>query len=115
VAVFVDESAHLSRRGRPLDILTLPGAFAAGSGQSSSQAPSWGEQAVAGPLVTITRLSERIRDEFEEAPGLAITIGEGVRFWVLDAETCTRVLGELRDVGFLVETADGRFRRTAAA
>ena len=30
-------------------------------------------------------LTQRIRDEFDEAPGLQITVEEGVRFWAIDA------------------------------
>jgi len=63
------------------------------------------------PRLTITRLTDRIKGEFVEAPGLAITVDQAVRFWVLDAQTCARVLGELRELGFLVETATGYYRR----
>jgi Fic family protein len=65
------------------------------------------------PRFTITPLADRIRGEFVEAPGLAITIHQAVRFWVLDAQTCARVLAELCELGFLVETADGYCRRHA--
>jgi hypothetical protein len=58
-----------------------------------------------------SRLVQRIQAEFEEAPGLAITVERGVRFWALDAATCERVLTNLREAGFLVESADGHFRR----
>src|SRR5258707_5008050 len=37
---------------------------------------------------TITVLTQRIRREFDEAPGLQLTVAEGVRFWSLDVETC---------------------------
>ena len=47
-------------------------------------------------------LTQRIRDEFDEAPGLQITVEEGVRFWAMDAETCARVLAALHNEGFLV-------------
>ena len=36
-------------------------------------------------------LTQRIRKEFDEVPGLQITVEEGVRFWALDAETCAKV------------------------
>ena len=56
-------------------------------------------------------LTQRIRDEFDEAPGLQITVEEGVRFWAMDAETCAMVLSTLHNEGFLARTQDGRYRR----
>jgi len=56
-------------------------------------------------------LIQRIREEFDEAPGLQITVEEGVRFWALDPETCAMVLSVLHNAGFLVRTQDGRYRR----
>jgi hypothetical protein len=61
--------------------------------------------------MTNRKLVQRIQAEFEEAPGLAITVERGVRFWALDAVTCERVLTSLREAGFLVKSADGQFRR----
>jgi len=59
-------------------------------------------------------LTQRIREEFDEAPGLQISVEEGVRFWALDAETCAKVLSELHQAGFLVRAQDGRYHRAAA-
>jgi hypothetical protein len=56
-------------------------------------------------------LTQRIRREFDEAPGLRLTVAEGVRFWSIDAETCADVLERLLQTGFLVRTADGRYQR----
>ena len=56
-------------------------------------------------------LTQRIREEFDEVPGLQITLEEGVRFWALDAETCAKILGQLHRLGFLVQTSEGRYRR----
>ena len=64
-----------------------------------------------GRWLTMSTLVQRIQKEFEEAPGLAITVENGVRFWVLDAATCERVLTDLQAAGFLVKSADGHFRR----
>ena len=61
--------------------------------------------------MTALKLVQRIREEFEEAPGLRITIDQGVRFWALDVETCQFVLTHLHETGFLVKTVDGRYRR----
>lgn len=64
-----------------------------------------------GRWLTMSALVQRIQREFEEAPGLAITVEKGVRFWVLDAATCERVLTDLQAAEFLVQSADGHFRR----
>jgi hypothetical protein len=65
------------------------------------------------PMLTTTtfKLVQRIREEFEEVPGLRITIEQGVRFWALDVETCQFVLTHLHGTGFLAKTVDGRYRR----
>jgi hypothetical protein len=63
-------------------------------------------------LTTTTfKLVQRIREEFEEVPGLRITIDQGVRFWALEVEMCQFVLTHLHETGFLVKTGDGRYRR----
>jgi hypothetical protein len=43
------------------------------------------------PRRTTSNLVQRMQEEFEEAPGLVITVERGARFWALDAETCERV------------------------
>jgi hypothetical protein len=63
---------------------------------------------------TIDILTQRIREEFDEAPGLQITVEEGVRFWALDAETCANVLSALHQAGLLVRAQDGRYHRAPA-
>ena len=63
------------------------------------------------PGSTLTKLVQRIQEEFDEAPGLEITVNEGARFWALDAETCERVLTRLHETGFLVKTHDEHYRR----
>jgi hypothetical protein len=64
-----------------------------------------------GRQLATSRLVQRIQAEFEEAPGLAITVERGVRFWALEAATCERVLTNLREAGFLIKSADGHFKR----
>jgi Fic family protein len=59
----------------------------------------------------LAHLVQRIQAEFEESPDLTITVREGARFWVIDSETCTRVLTELDDTGYLEKSADGRYKR----
>jgi len=62
----------------------------------------------------IDALIQRIREEFDEAPGLQITVEEGVRFWALDSATCAEVLVALHETGFLIRTQDGRYHRAPA-
>jgi hypothetical protein len=57
------------------------------------------------------KLAQRIREEFDEAPGLELTVTEGARFWALDADTCADVLTHLLESGFLVRARCGRYRR----
>lgn len=60
--------------------------------------------------VTVVKLTQRIREEFEEAPGLRVTISEGARFWGLDETT---VLGHLFAAGFLSRGGDRRYQRSS--
>lgn len=55
------------------------------------------------------KLVQRIREEFEEAPGLQMTVSEGSRFWGLDEGTCSEVLGRLVATGFLAKGVDERY------
>ena len=60
----------------------------------------------------LPNLVQRIREEFEEAPGLQFTVREAARFWGLDEETCRQVLEQLLAVRFLARGGDGRYRQT---
>jgi Fic family protein len=62
-------------------------------------------------LTFFRKLVQRIREEFEEAPGLRVTLSEAARFWGLDLATCERVLTELLSAGFLARGADERYRQ----
>jgi beta-phosphoglucomutase-like phosphatase (HAD superfamily) len=68
-----------------------------------------------GVIAYTSRLVQRIREEFEEAPGLQITVDEGARFWALDAEICAYVLERLYERGFLVRSPDGRYQQGGVA
>ncbi len=61
--------------------------------------------------VTLITLVQRIREEFEEAAGLRVSIVEAARFFGLDVETCEQVLTKLYQVGFLAKDDEGRYRR----
>jgi hypothetical protein len=70
-----------------------------------------------GPMqpFSFRRLVQLIREEFERAPDLRITVSEGARFWALDRATCEQILQELLRVGYLVMGTDARYRQTCAA
>jgi Fic family protein len=61
---------------------------------------------------TLRLLVQRIREEFEEIPGLRFTVAEAARFWALDLATCERVLAQLLSSGFLARGADDRYLMT---
>ena len=65
---------------------------------------------ISGSTASIT---DRVRREFREMPGLALTVAQAGRLWSLDAATCTEVLGGLVDAGFLYRRSDGAFCRAA--
>jgi Fic family protein len=68
-----------------------------------------GAHAVQAVLVNLV---QRIREEFEEAPGLRVNVKEASRFWGLDEATSGRVLEQLLAVGFLARGGDERYRQT---
>ncbi len=55
-------------------------------------------------------LARQIRSEFDEMPGLSLTLNQAVRFWNLDARTCESLLTTLVEQGFLRRTAGRYFR-----
>lgn len=61
------------------------------------------------PSVTLS-LAGRIRAEYDEMPGLSLTLRQAVRFWGLDPGTCTGVLDELVRQGYL-RRAGNRYLR----
>ena len=56
-------------------------------------------------------LTQRIRGEYLEMPGLTLTLWQAMRLWNLDARECLGVLDVLVHSGFLTETRQGAFRR----
>ena len=59
------------------------------------------------------KLVQRIREEFEDAPNIRMTVTESARFWGLDLATCDRVLTELLRTGFLTRGVDERYGQVA--
>ena len=58
-------------------------------------------------------ITERVRGEFREMPGLTLTLAQAARLWSLDAATCTEVLTSLVSSGFLSRKPDGAFCRAS--
>ncbi len=61
--------------------------------------------------VILIKLVQRIREEFEEAAGLRVSVGEAARFFGLDVETSEQVLTKLYQLGFLAKDDEGRYRQ----
>jgi hypothetical protein len=59
----------------------------------------------------LVKLAQRIKEEFEEVPGLQISVSEASRFWGLDETTCEWVLARLLAAGFLATSVDQRYRK----
>ena len=58
--------------------------------------------------MTFATLTDRIRGDYMEMPGLELTVPQAVRLWNLGADDCRRVIDALVETGFLKWT----FRRT---
>ena len=57
------------------------------------------------------RLVRRIRAEFEEMPGLRLTLTQAARLWGLDHQTCRAVVDALVGTSFLRWTPMGLVAR----
>ncbi|MPZ21205.1 MAG: hypothetical protein GEV06_25400 [Luteitalea sp.] len=51
----------------------------------------------------------RMKNEFLEMPGLKLTCRQAQRLFGLDSETCTRLLGRLVELRFLLKRPDGTY------
>lgn len=60
-------------------------------------------------------LLRQVRGEYEEMPGLSLTLAQAQRLWALDRPTCAWVLQTLVEGRFLRTTARGRYVRTEHA
>lgn len=61
-----------------------------------------------------TTLFERVQGEFNEMPGLQLTLAQAARLWGLDDAACRRVIDALVDAAFLRWTPAGTIVRAAA-
>ena len=65
------------------------------------------------PPLFLPKLVQRIREEFDDFPGLRLTASEAASFWGLDLATCQGVLGELLATGFLTRESGRYLKRSA--
>jgi hypothetical protein len=63
------------------------------------------------PSDTRALITERVRGEFREMPGLTLTLAQAGRLWSLDEKMCNEVLTQLVEAGFLCRRTDGAFCR----
>ena len=56
-------------------------------------------------------LVQRIHSEFEEMPGLSLTLGQAARLFGLRPDIVSRILARLTDARVLCQRRDGRFAR----
>lgn len=62
-------------------------------------------------LASRERIVRRIRSEFEEMPGLCLTLAQARVLFGLEAGCCQRILDELVREGFLVRTRGHQYAR----
>jgi len=60
-------------------------------------------------MTALSPLSERIRDEFVELPGLKLTMAQACRLWAADERVCQAALNALVKEGLLLRTPSGAF------
>lgn len=56
-------------------------------------------------------LLRRARGEYREMPGMRLTIGQAMRLWDLDRQTCQRLFDSLVATHYLEVDANGRYRK----
>lgn len=58
----------------------------------------------------LTDVLAHIREEYEEMPGLCLTLPQAQRLWGLDATTCERAIAALVEAGYLRPSTFGYVR-----
>ena len=67
--------------------------------------------APAAPHAGVGRLMNQVQAEYDEMPGLSVTLRQAQRLWAVDRVTCEEALRRLTASGVLRMTARGRFVR----
>src|SRR5688500_6148823 len=62
--------------------------------------------------MSFTAVTDRVRSEFLEMPGMQLTLSQATRLWNLGADDCRHVLDFLVDTGFLMWTPQRTVIRT---
>jgi hypothetical protein len=65
------------------------------------------------PRYDLNAIVARVRSEFLEMPGFAVTIPQASRLWNTPAEVAAAVLGTLMGHRFLIRLGDGSFVRAS--
>ena len=60
-------------------------------------------------LTARATLLRRIRSEFEEMPGLSLTLGQAAKLFGIPPETCARILAQFAEEGLLCLTINRRY------
>lgn len=55
--------------------------------------------------MSFAQVADRIQTDFNEMPGLELTLGQAGRLWNIGVDDCRQVLDALVDTGFLRWTA----------
>jgi hypothetical protein len=58
----------------------------------------------------VAHISDLMRAEYVELPGLCLTLPQAMRLWSLDEDLCRKGLALLQKEGFLEQCEDGMFR-----
>ena len=66
-------------------------------------------------LMSPDEVTDRIRAEYMEMPGLELTIWQVQRLWNLSEELCVRALLTLVQAKFLMVTSSGKYARRAGS
>lgn len=62
--------------------------------------------------MNVEKVTERIRAEFDEMPGLVLTLPQASRFFGLDHEMTQSVIDRLVRAAYLKKTSDGSLVRS---
>ena len=65
------------------------------------------------PADVVRALARQVRAEYDEMPGLSVTLAQARRLWNADAHCCEAVFSALTASGFLKLTTKGRYVRSS--
>jgi len=108
------------RVAHPVDILAEPQPLGEPNAERRSRLDDVTCRAVSVRLPTPRRdeaarqaLLRRIVSEFEEMPGMLLTVAQAARLFGLPLDACARMLADLADGGRLHHAVNGRYRLQA--